>query len=149
MQGSQQIWVAALWYWGWTLNGRPSGFRICHSMVDSSCSLDAFGHEFRVCISYASWTARRVAQFYFRKVRLNFSFHLEYYRQTPPKVPHFLKTLVRRKLVLWFLVSEVLRIPSRDEPFGLVASSLALYIPWAGGAGPYLGMCNCAQPTWP
>ena len=38
-----------------------------------------------------------------------FSFHLEYYRQTPPKVPHFLKTLVRRKLVLWFLASEVLR----------------------------------------
>jgi hypothetical protein len=34
---------------------------------------------------------------------------LEYYRQTPPKVPHFLKTLFRRKLVLWFLASELLR----------------------------------------
>lgn len=33
----------------------------------------------------------------------------EYYRQTPPKVPHFLKTLFRRKLVLWFLASEILR----------------------------------------
>jgi len=33
----------------------------------------------------------------------------EYYRQTPPKVPHFLKTLLRRKLVLWFLASEILR----------------------------------------
>ena len=37
------------------------------------------------------------------------SFHLEYYRQTPPKVPNFLKTLIRRKLVLWFLASEILR----------------------------------------
>ena len=83
--------------------------RICHSMVDSSCSLVACGHEFRVCISYASWTARRVAQLNLRRIRLSFSFHLEYYRQTPPKVPHFLKTLFRRKLVLWFLVSEVLR----------------------------------------
>jgi alpha-1,3-glucan synthase len=33
----------------------------------------------------------------------------EYYRQTPPTVPHFLKTLFRRKLVLWFLASEILR----------------------------------------
>ena len=33
----------------------------------------------------------------------------EYYRQTPPKVPHFLRTLFRRKLVLWFLASEILR----------------------------------------
>lgn len=34
---------------------------------------------------------------------------LEYYRQNPPKVPHFLKTLFRRKLVIWFLASELLR----------------------------------------
>lgn len=41
---------------------------------------------------------------------LIFIFNLpEYYRQTPPKVPHFLKTLFRRKLVLWFLASEILR----------------------------------------
>ena len=26
MQGSQQIWVAALWYWGYTLNGRDDGY---------------------------------------------------------------------------------------------------------------------------
>ena len=25
----------------------------------------------------------------------------DYYRQTPPKVPNFLHTLVRRKIVLW------------------------------------------------
>ena len=78
-------------------------------MVDSSCGLASFGLEFCVCISYASWIARRVAQLSLRRVRLNFSFHPEYYRQTPPKVPHFLKTLVRRKLVLWFLASEILR----------------------------------------
>ena len=37
------------------------------------------------------------------------NFCSDYYRQTPPKVPHFLKTLFRRKLVLWFLASEILR----------------------------------------
>ena len=51
--------------------------------------------------------------------------YLEYYRQVPPQVPHFIKTLFRRKLVLWcgtlycacsrtdfrerFLASEILR----------------------------------------
>lgn len=33
----------------------------------------------------------------------------EYYHQIPPYVPNFFKTLVRRKLVIWFLISEILR----------------------------------------
>lgn len=126
----------------------------------------------------------------------------EYYRQTPPKVPHFLATLFRRKLVLWFLASEILRDYWLSGPYGrnwsflwevpvpkwqilllvitffvvvwgvilLVlthfskthtwllpvfavglgaprwcqmlwgTSSLALYLPWAGSNGPYLGL---------
>lgn len=125
----------------------------------------------------------------------------EYYRQVPPKVPNFLRTLFRRKLVLWFLASEILRDYWLSGPYGrnwaflwsspipkwatlllVIAffigvwglmmyilthfskthtwllpvfavglgaprwcqmlwgtSSLALYIPWAGSAGPYLG----------
>jgi len=125
----------------------------------------------------------------------------EYYRQVPPKVPNFIKTLFRRKLVLWFLASEILRDYWLSGPYGrswsflwsapipklailglIIAffigvwgvmlwilthfskthtwllpvfavglgaprwcqmlwgtSSLALYIPWAGKAGPYLG----------
>lgn len=78
-------------------------------MVDSSRCLAARGHELCVCNTYASWIARQVLQIHLMKVRLKFLFHLEYYRQTPPKVPHFLKTLFRRKLVLWFLASEILR----------------------------------------
>ena len=37
------------------------------------------------------------------------SLPIDYYRQTPPKVPNFLRTLFRRKIVLWFLGSEILR----------------------------------------
>jgi len=33
----------------------------------------------------------------------------DYYRQSPPKVPTFYHTLFRRKLVVWFLISLVLR----------------------------------------
>jgi hypothetical protein len=34
---------------------------------------------------------------------------LDYYRQILPKVPNFIMSLLRRKLVLWFLASEILR----------------------------------------
>lgn len=33
----------------------------------------------------------------------------DYYRQIPPYVPNFFRTLARRKLVIWFMISEVLR----------------------------------------
>jgi len=88
VQGSQQIWVAALWYWGNSLNG--------HS--------DAFIPPWWICLIV--WPLA-CASFLFAYVML---YGLpEYYHQTPPKVPHFFKTLLRRKLVLWFLASEVLR----------------------------------------
>jgi len=125
----------------------------------------------------------------------------DYYRQVPPSVPNFVQTLFRRKIVIWFLASEILRDYWLSGPYGrnwsflwsspipkwaillLVivffviiwavmiivlthfakthtwllpvfavglgaprwcqmlwgTSSLALYIPWAGQGGPYLG----------
>lgn len=38
--------------------------------------------------------------------------------QIPPYVPNFFKTLVRRKLVVWFLISEVLRSYWLSGPYG-------------------------------
>ncbi|KAF9454524.1 glycosyltransferase family 5 protein [Macrolepiota fuliginosa MF-IS2] len=181
VQGSQQVWVAALWYWGFSLNGRPDGYIppwwICLIVWPLACVSLLFAYVMLYGLP-------------------------EYYRQTPPKVPHFFKTLFRRKLVLWFLASEVLRDYWLSGPYGrnwsflwsvpipkwhillLVitffifvwaimliiltyfskthtwllpvfavglgaprwcqmlwgTSSLALYIPWAGSGGPYLGI---------
>ena len=42
----------------------------------------------------------------------------EYYRQIPPYVPNFFKTLFRRKLVIWFLISEILRDYWLSGPYG-------------------------------
>lgn len=88
VQGSQQIWVAALWYWGYSLNGREDGYIppwwICLIVWPLACMSFLFAYVMLYGLP-------------------------EYYRQTPPKVPHFLKTLFRRKLVLWFLASEILR----------------------------------------
>ncbi|KAF4623027.1 hypothetical protein D9613_002379 [Agrocybe pediades] len=181
VQGSQQIWVAALWYWGYNLNGRPDGYITPWWIV------------------IIVWPLALVS---FLFTYLMFHGLPEYYRQTPPKVPHFVRTLFRRKLVLWFLASEILRDYWLSGPYGrnwtflwsvpvpkwqilllVIAffvfvwagmlralthfsrthdwllpifavglgaprwcqmlwgtSSLALYIPWAGRAGPYLGV---------
>lgn len=181
VQGSQQIWVAALWYWGSTLNSAQPGKVSPWWIVLIVWPLAILSFLFAYLMLYGL---------------------PDYYRQTPPKVPNFLKTLFRRKLVLWFLVSEILRDYWLSGPYGrnwsflwsvniptwqtllliiiffigvwalmLVVlihfskthtwmlpvfavglgaprwcqilwgtSSLALYIPWAGSAGPYLGL---------
>ncbi|KAJ7063334.1 modular protein with glycoside hydrolase family 13 and glycosyltransferase family 5 domains [Mycena amicta] len=181
VQGTQQVWVAALWYWGYTLNGVS----------------DNYVPPWFICIIV--WPLSVIC-FVFAYLML---YGLpEYYRQTPPKVPQFFQTLFRRKLVLWFLASEILRDYWLSGPYGrnwtflwsvdipkwqigllilaffvvvwtamlLVlshfskthtwflpvfavglgaprwcqmlwgTSSLALYIPWAGSGGPYLGI---------
>ena len=88
VQGSQQIWVAALWYWGNSLNGSPSGSIPPWWIVLIVWPLAVLSFLFAYLMLYGL---------------------PDYYRQTPPKVPNFLKTLFRRKLVLWFLGSEILR----------------------------------------
>ncbi|KAI0647127.1 glycoside hydrolase family 13 and glycosyltransferase family 5 protein [Trametes meyenii] len=182
VQGSQQVWVAALWYWGYNLD---------------TVSADNIPSWWIVLIVWPL----AVMSFLFAYLML---YGLpDYYRQTPPKVPNFFHTLFRRKIVLWFLGSEILRDYWLSGPYGrnwsflwnvpivkwqiallVVAffivvwglmmgiltwlskthtwllpvfavglgaprwcqmlwgtSSLALYIPWAGHAGPYLGVC--------
>lgn len=180
VQGSQQLWVAALWYWGDRLNARVPGKTAPWWIVIILWPLAV------LCVLFSFCLYRGLPDFY---------------RQVPPKVPNFTKTLFRRKLVLWFLASEVLRDYWLSGPYGrnwsflwgshlpkwqifllvilffvgvwgamlLVlthfskthtwllpvfavglgaprwcqmlwgTSSLALYIPWAGSAGPYLG----------
>lgn len=73
--------------------------------------LAAFGVVFIVHDPFAAWAPRLVTRS-LACVRFFDPWadpNPEYYRQTPPKVPNFYATLFRRKLVLWFLLSLVLR----------------------------------------
>jgi hypothetical protein len=88
VQGSQQIWVAALWYWGNSLNSAASNYVPPWWIVLILWPLAVMSFTFAYLMLYGL---------------------PEYYRQTPPKVPSFMKTLFRRKIVLWFLASELLR----------------------------------------
>lgn len=98
VQGLQQIWVSALWYWGYTLNGTdPKTYVVPRAIM------------------YVVWPLAVLS--------LAFSYLLffglpDYYRQIPPYVPNFFKTLFRRKLVIWFLISEVLRNYWLSGPYG-------------------------------
>jgi len=88
VQGTQQVWVAALWYWGDKLKGAQPENITPWWIVTVVWPLSIMSFVFAYLMLYGL---------------------PDYYRQTPPKVPNFLKTLFRRKLVLWFLGSEILR----------------------------------------
>ncbi|KIK71072.1 glycosyltransferase family 5 protein [Collybiopsis luxurians FD-317 M1] len=97
VQGSQQIWVAVLWYWGYKLNSEASDYT----------------PPWWICVIV--WPLA-VLCFLFCYLML---YGLpEYYRQTPPKVPNFLKTLFRRRIVVWFLISVVLQTYWLSGPYG-------------------------------
>lgn len=89
VQGLQQIWVSILWYWGSTLQGKDPAEYISPTFI-----------------IYVVWPLAAMS--------IVFAYVLffglpEYYRQIPPYVPNFFKTLFRRKLVWWFLISGILR----------------------------------------
>lgn len=97
VQGSQQLWVAALWYWGFTLNGVEDGYVPPWQILLVVWPLSIMSFLFAYLMMYGL---------------------PEYYRQSPPKVPNFLQTLFRRKLVIWFLIAEILRDYWLSGPYG-------------------------------
>ena len=102
VQGSLQIWVAALWYWGFKLSGATSSNGISNSAP-----------PWWIVLILWPLALGCLASAYLLLYGLP-----EYYRQVPPKVPNFMKTLFRRKLVLWFLASEILRDYWLSGPYG-------------------------------
>jgi alpha-1,3-glucan synthase len=81
--------VSALWYWGYTLNGQdPDSFVVPRAVIFITWPLAAISFAFAALMFWGL---------------------PEFYHQIPPYVPNFFKTLFRRKLVIWFLISGVLR----------------------------------------
>ena len=85
VRGTQQVWVAALWYWGDKLKGAQARNITPWWIVIAAWPLST------MCFVFAY---------------LTLYYLLEYYRQTPPKISNFLRTPFRHKLVLWFLCPE-------------------------------------------
>ncbi|CAK5276043.1 unnamed protein product [Mycena citricolor] len=97
VQGSQQLWVAALWYWGNTLDNVQSNYVPPWEICLAVWPLGVLSFMFGFFMIYGL---------------------PEYYRQAPPKVHGLFATLFRRKLVIWFLVSGALRDYWLSGPYG-------------------------------
>ena len=98
MQGLQQVWTAALWWWGSTLTGK-----------------DVTVYVAPLAIVFVVWPLAIIAALFFTLLWWGLP---PYYLQVPPTVPSFYVTLFRRDIVKWFLVAEVLRgqFPSSSFP---------------------------------
>lgn len=105
IQGIQQAYVIALWYWGSTLSKANSqGLLTPTNSISNSWKMTA------ICYP--------IAVFLFL-IGLLLIFGLpDYYRQKPGKVPSFYKSLFRRKIVLWNFVAVILQNFFLSAPYG-------------------------------
>ncbi|KAL8980698.1 MAG: hypothetical protein Q9177_005804, partial [Variospora cf. flavescens] len=104
IQGSQQIFVAALWYWGSTLTASSNAGLSSSAHVTSRPTITAI--------------TTPIAVFLWALALLLLLGLPDYYRQHPGKIPSFYKSLFRRKIVLWFFVVVVLQNYWLSAPYG-------------------------------
>lgn len=96
VQGIQQIYITALFYWGQVLNEAMSRADInARKTITDKPILAAIA-----CPIGALFLAIGI---------LLFTSLPSYYRQTPGKIPYFYKSLARRKLIIWMLISVILQ----------------------------------------
>ena len=106
IQGTQQIYVAALWYWGSIINKRSTDGSVEFSAdpIASTWKITAI----TLPIAALLWA-----------VGLAMYFGLpNYYRQKPGSMPSFYRSLLRRKIVLWFFVTVIIQNFFLSAPYG-------------------------------
>ncbi|KAJ5925198.1 hypothetical protein N7454_007837 [Penicillium verhagenii] len=105
IQGTQQVYVIALWYWGSTLTkASNAGVANIQGNITNTWRMTA------VCapITVFLWGVGLIVYFGLPN----------YYRQTPGKVPSFYKSVFRRKIVLWNWVVVILQNFFLSAPYG-------------------------------
>ncbi|CAG7920746.1 unnamed protein product [Penicillium olsonii] len=105
IQGIQQAYVIALWYWGSTLTKASSqGLLTPETSIANSWKMSAICYPIAVFLIL---------------VGLLLAFGLpNYYRQKPGKVPSFYKSLFRRKIVTWNFIAVILQNFFLSAPYG-------------------------------
>lgn len=105
IQGTQQIYVVALWYWGSYLNKTHTNSLLATSdPITNSWKITAITLPI-ACLMWA--------------VGLLMWFGLPtYYRQAPGKMPSFYHSIGRRKIVLWFFATVLIQNFFLSAPYG-------------------------------
>jgi len=105
IQGTQQIYVVALWYWGASINkATTSGVTVSSSAIANGWPATAI----TIPIACLLWA-----------IGLLLFFGLpNYYRQTPGHVPSFYSSILNRRVVLWFLLTVVIQNFFLSAPTG-------------------------------
>ncbi|KAL9004469.1 MAG: hypothetical protein Q9188_002722, partial [Gyalolechia gomerana] len=104
IQGSQQLVVAALWYWGSTLIAESNAGLSPSVLFTSSSTITGITTPIAIFL----WAIALVLLFGLPN----------YYRQQPGKIPSFYSALFRRKIVLWYFVAVLLQNYWLSAPYG-------------------------------
>lgn len=105
IQGSQQIYVVALWYWG--------SFLAKHRALGYEASQDSVVGTWKVTA-----ITLPIAAFLWIICLVMWLGLPSYYRQAPGKMPSFYRSIARRKVVLWFFVTALVQNFFLSAPYG-------------------------------
>ena len=104
VQGTQQIYISALWYWGSALVKLSStGIAVSKTTIPNHV-ITALTLPLAVLL----WAVGIVL----------FVGLPSYYRQQPGHVPSFYKSIFRRKIILWFFVAVIIQNYFLSAPYG-------------------------------
>ena len=104
IQGTQQIYVVALWAWGSYLSKRNMEGLLASEPVSSSWKITA------ICVPIACllWACGVIVWFGLPS----------FYRQHPGHIPSFYAGVMRRKIILWFFVTVLVQNFFLSAPYG-------------------------------
>ncbi len=104
IQGSQQIYVVFLWFWGSQLTNQTINGIVSANLAIYGPFLTAITTPIAVLL----WVIG---------VALLLGLP-DYYRQAPGQIPSFYKSVMRRKIVLWFFVTVLIQNFFLSAPYG-------------------------------
>lgn len=105
IQGLQQLYVVALWYWASVLNGQDGGGPTSGTIASSAVPILLV---IAVPIAILMWLVGIIL----------FVGLPDYYRQSPDYIPSFYKSLMRRHIVPWFFLAVVVQNYWLSAPYG-------------------------------
>lgn len=104
IQGSQQIYVVVLWFWGSQLTQET----LKGIVVQETTIYGPVLTGITIPIAVLLWTIGLV-------LYLGLP---DYYRQTPGQIPSFYTSVTRRKIVLWFFITVLIQNYFLSAPYG-------------------------------